>query len=287
MKEIKEFNDGNLLRLKHWLSDAALRGHGKYFEILVDGIKVIHKTNKLEEFDLYTTWMDDSVQSMRVLVYNTKNSHRSQVFEFRTGKYLDDISDKLYPTRKPRLSEEEIVQRVQQTLDEKQKKEAFADMQKQNRDLTRRLEDAEAYIRKLEDQAEDNPEGDFGLNGFLSKAALFVGNNPDLKDKLGGIENLFANNQQKPDPGNESNAEPTVTFKKSPFKEVIEPEKDPDTKILLDQDGLLCLQVPSSGLDDEKSRQLYDLAYFLAVHPEYISMVHSLMKGEEAKLKDY
>jgi hypothetical protein len=187
MKEIKEYNSNNLQRLKRWLADTATQGQDKYFETLVDGIKVIHKTNNLEEFDLHAKWMDESTQSMRVLVYNTRNSHRSQVFEFRTGNYVEGSSDQLYPTRKPRLSEEEINLRVQQRLEEKQKNQAFAEMQKQNRDLTRRLGDAEAYIRKLEVKAEEHKsEDEFDLNGFLSKAALFVNSNPELKDKFGG-----------------------------------------------------------------------------------------------------
>lgn len=96
-------------------------------------------------------------------------------------------------------------------------------MQKQNRNLTQRLGDAEAYIRKLEALAEENkPEGEFDLNGFLSKAALFVGNNPELKDKLGGAENLFVNNKQKTDPEMENGTEFTATFRKKPSKEAMD-----------------------------------------------------------------
>lgn len=286
MKEIKEYNDANLQRLKRWLADAALQGHSKYFEILVDGIRVIHKTSKLEDFDLHTKWMDDAAQSMRTLVYNTKNSHRSQVFEFRTNNYVEGVSEKLYPTRTPRLSEEEISRRVQQTLEEKLKKQAFAEMQKQNRDLTRRLEDAEAYIRKLEAKAEDNkPEGDFDLDRFLNKAALFVNNNPELKDKLGGLDGLFMNHHQKTGRDDENATEFTATFRKKPSQESMEPEpKQAEPEIQLDNDDTLCLKIPSSGLDEEKSRQLYNLTYFLSLHPEYISVVHSLMKDEESKL---
>lgn len=287
MKEIKEFNSENLQRLKRWMVDAALQGHSKYFEILVDGIRVIHKTIKLEEFDLHIKWIDESTQSMRILVYNTKNSHRSQVFEFRTGKYQDGISDQLYPTRKPRLSEEEIDRRVQQTLEEKQKKQAFAEMQKQNRDLTRRLEDAETYIRRLETQADENKsDADFDLNGLLGKAALFFGNNPELKEKLGGLESLFANNKQKPVPSEDANGEPTVTFRKIPHKDAVgsetklaEPETSPDN------DGTFCLKIPGVKLDEEKSQQLYELAYFLSQNPEYISLTYSMMKSEASKLK--
>ncbi len=288
MKEIKEYNGTNIQRLKRWMADAISQGQRKYFETLVDGIRVIHKTNKLDDFDLYLKWIDEHTQSMRVLVYNTKNSHRSQVFEFRTDKYLDGISDKLYPTRTPRLSEEEINLRVQQTLEEKQKKQAFAEIQKQNRELTRRLEDAEAYIRKLEAQTEDNKsEGDFDLNGLLSKAALFVGNNPELKDKLGGLDGLFVNNKQKTDLDSETSSEFTATFRKKPSKEVMEPApKQAETEIKLDNDDTLCLRIPSSGLDDQNCRQLYDLAYFLSQNPAYISVVHGLMKNEESNLKE-
>ncbi len=284
MKEIKEYNSANLLRLKRWLADTVSQGQNKYFETLVDGIKVIHKTNNLDEFDLYAKWMDESTQSMRVMVYNTKNSHRSQVFEFRTGNYEEGSSDKVYPTRKPRLSEEEISLRVQQSLEEKQKKQAFADIQKQNRDLTRRLEDAEAYIRKLEAKAEENkPEGDFDLDGFLSKAAQFVNNNPELKDKLGGLDGLFVNNKQKDDPSGETAAEFTATFRKKPSKEAVEPEPEQaEPEIQLDNEDTLCLKIPSSRLNDENCKQLYDLAFFMSQNPAYISAVHDLMKREES-----
>jgi hypothetical protein len=321
MKEIKEYSSENLNRLKRWLMDMSVQGHPKYFEILVDGFKIINKTTKLEEFDYYSKWMYETTKSMRVLIYNTKNSHRSQVFEFRTENYVEGISDKLYPSRKPRLSEDEINHRVQQTLEEKEKAQTFADMQNKNQELIKRLGDAESYIQKIEEQlkefeAEKPQKDDFDITGLLDKAALLAGNNPDLREQLSGIQKLFRKNEEEIKSNDTEQTQSTATFRRKPSSEetsqdtkggsintepevqkevevtytrkasneYVAPEVKENENLLPLEDDYLSITVPNSKLDDEKSQKMFEVSYFLSQNPEYIDMVHDLMKSEETKL---
>lgn len=285
MKEINDIKSDHLSKLKLWLANMHQQGENKFFEILVDGVRVVHKTDNLEEFDRYLSWMGDSSQSMRVLVYNTKNSHRSQVFEYKTEKYVEGVSDRLYPTRKPRLSEEEIDERVQAQLEEKQKKQALLDTQKQNKELTQRLTDAEAYIRELEEKTEKNKEqkNGFDMGSLLTVFSGLASTNPQAKESFEGLQNILKNQKSEPESDKESE-EPTAIFKrKVPPEDTRQNNTAGFDKKEENNEEILTLNVPVGNLNDDHCSKMFDLAFFLAQNPQYIDTVHGLLKGEELK----
>lgn len=285
MKEIHDFKSDHLSKLKMWLANMHRQGENKFFEILVDGVRVVHKTDNLEEFDRYLSWISDASQSMRVLVYNTKNSHRSQVFEYQTEKYVEGVSDRLYPTRKPRLSEEEIDERVRVQLEEKQKKQVLLDTQKQNRDLTQRLSDAETYIRELEEKVEKTKEqkNGFDMGSLLTMFSGLASANPEAKVSLEGLQNIY-NNQKSEAETKQETEEPTATFKKKVSPE--DARQDNTTGFGKKEENnkeILTLNIPLGNLNDDQCSKMFDLACFLAQNPQYIDTVHGLLKGEELK----
>lgn len=121
MNNINAYNAEHLDKLKLWFTNMAEQGHTKYYEIVVDGVKVVHRTSDPGKFDSFYNWFDETSKSVRVLVYNTANSHRSQEFEYRTENYIEGVSHQLYRTRKPQLTADEVERRVQQAIAEKQK----------------------------------------------------------------------------------------------------------------------------------------------------------------------
>ena len=48
-------------------------------------MRIVHKTNDVEEFDQYKVWVNPETPQIKVSVYNTLGSHRSKPFEYRTG----------------------------------------------------------------------------------------------------------------------------------------------------------------------------------------------------------
>lgn len=289
MKTVNEYSSDTVNMLKRWLEGMAQQGYTKYYEILIDGVRVVHKTSNMEEYNQHFKWMDETVQSVRVLVYNTKKSHRSTAFEFRTEKYVEGLSNKLYPTRKRRLNEEEVNRRVQQTVEQKQKEQEFVDLQKQNSTLNKRITDAEDYIRNLESKLEDKKgEGDdFNFGSMLNMASILADKNPALKEQLNefGLSGLLNKEKAEPEPAAQENEEPTVTFKrKAPPESAIENNTANFEAKEENETETLTLKVPLGNLSDDHCTKMFDLTCFLAQNPQYIDTVHGLLKSEELKI---
>ena len=285
MNEIKEYNSENLNWLKLWLGDMKSQGHPKFFEVLVDGMRVIYKTDNLERFDEYLNWINETTKSMRVLVYNTRNSHRSQIFEFRTENYIEGVSEKLYPTRQRRLSEDEIDKRVLEAIEEKRKNQAFAELQKQNKDLTKRLLDAEEYIRKQESELNEykSKKSGFDFESLLATLALKFGDNPAVKEQLKGFESAFKS--QKTEETNSGEAEGSVTFRKKPqpTETKVEQTEATNTSTVIpveSKDDTINFHVPNMKLDEAMCFKIYEMLYFLSQNTELIDTFYDLMKGE-------
>lgn len=287
MNEIKEYNSENLNRLKLWLGDMKNQGHTKFYEVLVDGMRVIYKTENLERFNEYLNWINNKTKSMRVMVYNTKNSHRSQVFEFRTENFIEGVSEKLYPTRQRKLSEEEIEKRVQEAVLEKQKNQAFAELHKQNKELTKRLLDAEEHIQKQESELNvfKSKKGDFDFESLLTMLALKFGDNPAVKEQLSSFESVFKG--EKREESNSGEVEGSVTFRKKPdpAKATTDKTETSVNTAITDEsnDDTIHFHVPNAKLDEAMCFKIYEMLYFLSQNTELIDTFYDLMKGEGTK----
>lgn len=259
MNDIKAYSTENLDKLKLWLNNMSAQGHAKFFEILADGVRVVHKTDKLREFDQYLQWIDEMTKSMRVLVYNTRNSHRSQIFEFRTENYVEGISGQLYPTRKRRQTEDEIETRVQQAIEERKKELAHEDLQNKATELSARLTQAESYICDLEAQLEAYKAGknNFDVNSLFNLLSGFATANPQAGESLEGIKTMLQPNQK---------SEPT--------------NKNRENEVVADDSYI---KIPRMALDNDQCNKVYELADFLVKNPHYINTVHGMFKSEASK----
>ena len=57
-------------KLKHYLEDMTAKGHAKPYEIFVDSLKVVPKTEDPKEFDNYEYYMNDDTEKIRIQIYN-------------------------------------------------------------------------------------------------------------------------------------------------------------------------------------------------------------------------
>jgi len=58
-------------KLKYFLEEMASKGHARPFEIFVDSLKVIPKTDDPKEFDNYEYYMNEDTEKVRILIYNS------------------------------------------------------------------------------------------------------------------------------------------------------------------------------------------------------------------------
>src|SRR5437660_12631732 len=69
-------------KLKHFLEDMAGKGHPRPFEIFVDSLKVVPKSEDPKDFDNYEYYMNEDSEKVRILIYNSQHSPRNDQYCF-------------------------------------------------------------------------------------------------------------------------------------------------------------------------------------------------------------
>ncbi len=69
-------------KLKHFLEDMAGKGHARPYEIFVDNLKVVPKTEDITGFDNYEYYMNEDTEKVRILIYNSAATPRNDQYCF-------------------------------------------------------------------------------------------------------------------------------------------------------------------------------------------------------------
>src|ERR1700756_4164368 len=74
-------------KLKLYLQTQAEKGNARYYEIFVDNLKAVHKTNDVAEFDSYEDYMNEDTEKIRILIYSTNiSSPRNDQYTYKLKK---------------------------------------------------------------------------------------------------------------------------------------------------------------------------------------------------------
>ena len=173
-------------KLKHFLEEMASRGHARPFEIFVDNLKVIPKTEDPKEFDNYEYYMSEDTEKVRILIYNSNLSPRNDQYCFYVQK---NKGEKILNG----LGEIETI--VQEKLTARDKEYELTLLKKELEEAKQQLEEAEDYADQLEQQLEEAKSNKYKLGkldlvelGGVVLENLAVKNSPALqKIGLGGL----------------------------------------------------------------------------------------------------
>lgn len=80
--QFDNFDQQKIDRLKNHLSAMAEKGKAKHYEILVDGLKAVPKTDEPSEFDGYEDYMTIDTEQIRIIIYNSTSSPRNDQYVF-------------------------------------------------------------------------------------------------------------------------------------------------------------------------------------------------------------
>jgi hypothetical protein len=70
-------------RIRHYLESNTEKGKPKFYEIFVDNLKAVDKTDDIGCFDEYKMYMDENTQMIKILIYtSTENCPRNDKFIF-------------------------------------------------------------------------------------------------------------------------------------------------------------------------------------------------------------
>lgn len=316
MIKIDDYNDSTIDRLKSWMQSSVEQNQPKFFEVLIDGMKYINRTSNFEMLDNIDTLMDDRAKIIRILVYNTENSHRAQVFELRTPYFHSLIEQEkkekelsYQKTLQGIPSQEEISNQINSQVSvllqkEKEKLEQQATI-KELQELRGVVKEDKQYIKKLESKLEELESKTFKptTEGIITVGSGILGNlmetHPKIIDTVSGLAGLvIPKNKTKErdieitsvrevtdDENLNGTDEPTVTFKAckpddSTGEEEEEEEYDEDTQARLD-----LFDTAEQNLNDNQYQRYFEIAKYLAHHPALVETVYDLLKSESDRNK--
>ncbi len=229
----EKYDPAKIEVIKEFLQSSLDQKKPQEFEIFVDAFKVVHRTDDLDKFDLFSNFVRADTRSITVVVYNGA-SHRNT-------KYIYHLKEEGHAQGLEGFSiDGKIDQRIQEERN-KWEKERLEDKVNQ---LEGEIKEQDKYIDDLESVIEDMQHNKFNLGkinlGELSSIALegIIRRNPQLLAKLPGGEalagvivddNLERENGQSNNPNQQQEPESEASFSKksktSPTEELSEEDK--------------------------------------------------------------
>ncbi len=204
----QKYDPSKIEKLAGYLRIYHEKGQPIDYEILIDGLKAVRRTNDPEMFNTFENFIEADSKSMDILFYNgSSNVHEKRIFFF-------DDEDK----KEKGLSGIEVEGLVQEGIEKKEKEWQYKELQKDNADLKQKVSELEKEIDELEKEKEAIEANQSPLKGFLGELGSsfvesFIRRNPKIITGIPGGEAL-AGLLEREDRGKEQQtSESEVSFK--------------------------------------------------------------------------
>jgi len=190
-KKIEPYNDRKI----GLLADQVRRAHQSaapiYYEIEVDGDKIVRKTSDPEIFYMFDEYVDGNTKSVTIKLY-FGNSHNCEqhVFTIGGGEWVDPG---------------DIKKQIQAGIDQRMREKEFTDLIAKNKDLEEQIKSLEHDIDELEKEKEALIASRSPLSGVIgeigsSVVESLIKRNPQFVSRLPGGEMLAGLIEQVPPP---------------------------------------------------------------------------------------
>ncbi len=134
-----------LEKIKHHLETQHEKGKPRYFEIFIDNLKVVDKTNDIDSFDDYLMYMDEKTKLVKLLLYSPcEASPRNDKFFFSIESEEDRSS----------LGALEVQNKISSAIQSERERMKTEQLETDLKTLTQEMEEAQEYIEELETQIE-------------------------------------------------------------------------------------------------------------------------------------
>ena len=230
--KIEKYDVAKIEQLKMFLEQNAERGKPRYYEIFVDNLRVIEKTNDVAEFDSFQNFMNEDTRLIKILLYSSSEESP------RNDKFIYRVKDDDSKSKEQGLSGVEVTERIQTVLQMEKEKWDNNLIKKELEEAEERIDELEKYSGQLEAKIIELKQNQKKLGGIhLGKIAgvaleALLRNNTQLLSKypltkgLAGV--IEQDNKQKLNLENNTTASSTqdteVTF--SAAEETSEAEKE-------------------------------------------------------------
>lgn len=219
---IENYDQLKIDKIKLHLQSQAEKGNPRYYEIFVDNLKAVQKTNDVAEFDSYEDYMTEDTEKIRILIYSSSStSPRNDQYTYRMKK-VSEVKSEIAPSS---LNGLELEARIEEKLQGHRERWEHEQLRKELEQTKKQLEEAESYSEKLEAELLQfrNKKlilGNVNLGELASVVVEgFVRRNPQLLAKIPGAEGLAGvieqDNKDKANAAQQPNVESTASFKKA------------------------------------------------------------------------
>lgn len=175
--QFDKFDQQKVDRLKTHLEAQAQKGSPKFYEIFVDSLKAVQKTDEPMEFDGYENYMTADTSQIKIVIYNSGISPRNDQYVFSMKAKnpqealemgLDGVSFKmltknelceLKANRENHLAESHIIQELKEDIE----------------DLNTEIDEKDSYISLLEKGIEKAKANGNKIGGINLGTALMEG----------------------------------------------------------------------------------------------------------------
>jgi hypothetical protein len=208
------YNSAKVAQIRQLLINNAQSAKPTDYEIHVDELKVVQRTNDPELFDNHEEFIDGDTKSVTIVLYDGSSR--------RCTKHLFALKET--KSDEQSLSGIEVNKIVNDKLENHRREWKFESLVKEKQEIEEQLKEAEEYIETLQSDLEeakskrkmsDMQWGDIAsvaLEGILRRNAHLLANIPGLGGALAGV---FQEGQTIPDStkSTEEKQEATFTFK--------------------------------------------------------------------------
>lgn len=260
-------------KIKHLLFNFQQKGSPRSFEVFVDEMKVVDRSDNPEDFDTYLDFMDEDTKYIRFIIYSNPNSPRNEQYYFEMNpsspkSFSGELSGFELETK---MDEKISVERNKWETEQRQKEQA-----KEIEELKAKLSDAEQYIETLENSVED-----LKTNGVKAKAGWgeiasvalegIIRRNPQLLTAIPGGEALAGILS-------ESNP-PQKAIEETPKSEVsFQPKMESTPTSIEDSERLYVVKMIQENFDPQELAKVWEILKELSENPDSIQPVLELLQ---------
>jgi hypothetical protein len=218
---IENYDQLKIDKIKLHLQSQAEKGNPRFYEIFVDNLKAVHKTNDVADFDSYEDYMTEDTEKIRILIYSSSStSPRNDQYTYRMKKMVETKGE-----ASPSLNGLEIEARIEEKLQGHRERWEHEQLRKELEQTKKQLEEAENYSDKLEAEllqfrSKKMHFGNVNLGELASVVVEgFVRRNPQILAKIPGAEGLAGvieqDNKDKANAAQNPSVESNASFKKA------------------------------------------------------------------------
>ena len=146
----ERFDQHKVDSLKRYLQREADKGRARDYEVIIDGFKVVSRTNEVSEFDDYEQEIRDTTRNLSILIYDGDKTNRNTRYSFALNQ--ENVIPAQPQNSLGSLGEIDTI--IQQKMDEKDKDYQLKTAKEKLAETQEKLDEAEEYVEILKEELE-------------------------------------------------------------------------------------------------------------------------------------